>query len=62
VDRPSISYAQRPDATPQSELSALVAVYRTILESQSKGGRLPDKTGPDDARKDQDAGTCSNCT
>jgi hypothetical protein len=62
MSSPRVTYSARRDATPQDELSALVAVYRAILESQSRRDRLPDKSGPDDARKDQDAGTCSDCT
>ena len=31
-----IRYAQRPDATPEAELSALAAVYRFVLDCRAK--------------------------
>jgi hypothetical protein len=53
----------RPDATPEIEISALANVYRFVLDCHAKKrGRLLDKSGPDDARKDQDARTYSHCT
>lgn len=48
------SYIPRPDATPEAELSALAAVYKFCLESHTnKRDRLPDKSGPDDAKGSQ---------
>jgi hypothetical protein len=44
-----ISYSQRSDATSESELAALSNVYRFIIHSSSKRGRLLDKSGPHDA-------------
>jgi len=58
---PAVSYTPRPDATPEGELRALAACYRIILDSAKKKGRFLDKSGPDDARKDQDAGTYPHC-
>jgi len=49
--RSKITYTLRPDATPASELAALANIYRFIIDSASKRGRLPDKSGPDDAMK-----------
>jgi hypothetical protein len=57
-----IAYTQRADVTSEDELNALVNVYRLIIESARKRGRLLDKSGPEDARKDQDARTQTNCT
>jgi hypothetical protein len=54
MSSPRVTYSARRDATPQDELSALVAVYRTILESQSRSDRLPDKSGPDDPERRSD--------
>lgn len=56
---PQIAYAQRPDARPEAELSVLVAIYKLCLERSyvREKGRFLDKSGPEDARKDQDAGT-----
>ena len=55
MNRPSISYAQRPDATPQGELSALVAVYRFILSksnaSQKAVEPAPEPDGNDEAKE-----------
>jgi hypothetical protein len=48
VPKPSISYAQHADITLQAELGALASVYRVILSSVEKRGRLLDKSGPDD--------------
>jgi hypothetical protein len=56
-----IRYAQRPDATPEAELSALAAVYRFVLDCRAKKEAAPESR-PDDARKDQDAGTYPHCT
>jgi hypothetical protein len=42
VSSPPITYVARPDATPEAELSALVAIYRfVLLDSQARKG------GPD---------------
>ncbi len=48
-----IVYTPRPDATPETEISALADAYRLILDSAKKRGRLPDKSGPDDGTKVQ---------
>ncbi len=36
MGKPAITYAPRPDATPEIELSALASVYRIILDSHAK--------------------------
>ena len=35
-DAPRLTYSTRPDATPETELSALAAVYKLCLESHAK--------------------------
>jgi hypothetical protein len=45
---PAITYAPRPDATPQAEVSALAAIYRIALGAK-QSDLLLDKVGPDDA-------------
>ena len=56
-----IRYAQRPDATPKAEFDALASVYSFVLNCHEKKEAAPESR-PDDARKDQDAGTKSHCT
>ncbi len=46
-----IAYTQRADITSDDELNALVNVYRLIIESARKGGRLLDKSGHDEAEE-----------
>jgi hypothetical protein len=48
VPSPAITYVPRTDATPESELSALAAAYRFILDSAKKEGSRP---GAPDAAK-----------
>jgi hypothetical protein len=54
VDKPTITYAPRPDALREAELTALAACYRIILDSAKKRGRLPDKSGPEDPERRSD--------
>jgi len=61
MSEPRITFTLRPDATRETELSALAACYRLILNS-AKLEAAPRQSRPDDARKDQDAGTYPNCT
>jgi hypothetical protein len=56
-----IRYAQRPDATLEAELSALASAYRFVLDCHAKKEAAPESR-PEDARKDQDAGTQAHCT
>jgi hypothetical protein len=56
-----IAYAQRPDAAPAAELDALRNVYKFVLDCNAKKEAAATSL-PDDARKDQDAGTYSHCT
>ena len=65
MTEPRIAYLPHADATPTGELNALAAVYKLCLETSHarKRGRLPDKSGPDDARERiNDARTYSHCT
>jgi hypothetical protein len=61
VDRPSITYALRTDTTRETEISTLANVYRFVLDCRAKKEAAPESR-PDDARKDQDAGTYPHCT
>ena len=61
MDKPSITYAPRPDATPEAEIGALANVYRYVLDCRAKK-KAALESRPHDARKDQDAGTYSHCT
>jgi hypothetical protein len=36
MDKPTISYTPLSDATPESELDALVAIYGFVLEAHAK--------------------------
>ena len=58
---PVVSYTQRPDATPEGELSALAAIFKLCISSHAQKEAAPESR-PDDARKDQDARTYSHCT
>ena len=61
MDKPSIAYARRPGVTLEAELPALANVYRFVLDCHAKKKAAPESR-PDNARKDQDAGTYSHCT
>jgi hypothetical protein len=60
MSSPRISYATRPDATPEAELGALAAVFRFVLDCHAKKEAAPENR-PEDARKDQDARTYPHC-
>jgi hypothetical protein len=60
TSEPSISYAQRPDDTPE-EGPVLANVYRFIIDCHAKKEAAPESR-PENARKDQDAGTQAHCT
>jgi hypothetical protein len=62
MSEPRISYKGYPDTSSEAEISALANIYRLILHSAKQRDRLPDKSGPEHARKDQDARTHSHCT
>ena len=60
---PQITHAPRTsDASPEAELQALANVYRLVLDSANKEAATSPVSRPDDARKDQNARTCSHCT
>jgi hypothetical protein len=44
------------------EPEACERAVELLLKKPVKRGRLPDKSGPDDGRKDQDAATQTHCT
>jgi hypothetical protein len=53
---PRIIYTPRLDAAPEAELNTLAACYRFILDCHAKKrGRLPDKSGPDDTERSENA-------
>jgi len=50
----NLSYTPCPDATPESELAALVAVYEFILQCH-ESRKVADPTGdPNEAKEDND--------
>ena len=61
MSSPRITYTAHSDTNVESELSALANVYRFVLDCRAKQEAAPESR-PDDARKDQDAGTYSHCT
>jgi hypothetical protein len=61
MSEPCIGYTARPDATPEAELSVLANIYWFVLDCHRKNEAAPESR-PDEARKDQDAGTCTHCT
>ena len=46
-----IAYSAHPDVTPQSELNALAAVYKFILDCHVKKQDRPTTSGPNDAKE-----------
>jgi hypothetical protein len=59
MDKPTIAYTPLPNATPESELDALVAVYAFVLEAHAKkeaavpsGQKDGVKEEPDEHTKD----------
>ena len=36
MDKPSVTYMPRPDATPESEVNMLANIYRLILDCHAK--------------------------
>ena len=48
LGNPRIVYSVRSDATPESELSALAAAYKLVLESKKAAERAPEPDGRDD--------------
>ncbi len=51
MNSPHIVYTQRPDVTPEAELSALAGIYRFILDSHTSKKAAP-ASRPDDAKKE----------
>ena len=47
MTRSEVTYAARPDATPESELSALTSVYRLVIDHAMR------KAAPDGRPKDE---------
>jgi hypothetical protein len=53
VSESRITYAQRPDTTPETELSALASVYRFILDCHTQKEAAPQQSRPEDAKGSQ---------
>ena len=55
MDRPRITYVARPNATPETELSALATVYKFVLSksnaSQKAVVAAPEPDGHDEAKE-----------
>ena len=50
-DAPRITYSTRPDATPETEVSALAVIYKLCLESHAKKNAVDmSSTNGDDAK------------
>lgn len=56
VDSPRVAYAPHTDATAEGELNALGNIYKFVLDCRAKKKAAPEGR-PNNARKDQDAGT-----
>jgi hypothetical protein len=52
VDSARIIYTPRPDITPESEATALAAVYKFVLDCRAKKKGRPTTSGPDDAERE----------
>ncbi len=50
MSSPHITYATRPDSTPEGEMNALANVYRFILDCHAKKEAAP-ASRPDDAKE-----------
>ena len=53
MDSVRVTYQPRSDATPDGELTALVAVYRFVLEAHARK-KAAAPSGQDDAKGDND--------
>jgi hypothetical protein len=65
VKQPSngrISYSPRPDATPDGELNALAAVYKTVLATKKAAEPAPEPSGRDDAEEPKHGVATANLT
>jgi hypothetical protein len=58
---PDIAYSVRSGTSPEMERSTIANVYRFVLDCHARKEAAPESR-PDDARKDQDAGTYPHCT
>jgi hypothetical protein len=61
MSKSPITYGLHRDSEPEAEIAALANVYKFVLDCRAKKEAAPE-SGPDDARKDQDAGTYSHFT
>lgn len=52
MGKPGITYAPRPDATPDSEATALASIYRYVLDCHEKQNAASvTSTGGDDTKE-----------
>ena len=56
-----VTYDLHRASESEAEIAALANVYRFVLDCHTKKEAAPESR-PDDARKDQDAGTYTHCT
>ena len=49
MDSPSVTYATRPDATPETEITVLANVYRFVLDCSARKEAAPESR-PDAAK------------
>ena len=57
-----VTFRPHADATPETELTALVNAYAFLLDSAKKRGRFPDKSGPDDTKESKKSGAATKNT
>jgi hypothetical protein len=61
VDRPSISYATRPDSTPEAEIATLVNIYSFVLNSANKNAAgVTSTNGGDEKERPKNDSLASN--
>lgn len=51
MDKTAITYATRPDSTPEGEINALAACYRIILNSRKETAAGVTSTNGDDVKE-----------
>ncbi len=59
---PRVKYSQRPDATPESELNALAAAYRFILDRHERKKAAPASRPEDAERRSSEIGAAEKYT
>jgi hypothetical protein len=62
MPNPTVSYTPHGGISAKLEASILASIYALALQKSKDEKEAADPGSLDDARKDEDAGTCSNCT